>query len=327
MLKYAALILTALGLGAAIWLIGQTGFAQVGAAVARIGIGGFLVMMLWSGFCLSLLGVAWLAVAPGLPQSQVGTFAWARTTREGATDVLPFSQFGGLVIGARTAISGGIRPALVYASLIADQTTELAAQLAFTLFGVVMLASLLGGGGHGPDILPMVLGGTAVLAAIMAGFAFAQRPMLRMAQGLAGRLLPGSVATMAALTDELDAIYRQRGRVILAFLVHLFAWVMAGVGGWIALTLMGFSVRFSAIVGLESLIFTLRTVAFAIPGGIGVQEAAYVLIGPIFGLPPSAGLALSLVKRARDISIGIPAVLGWQSGEWRAVRRVGAAHD
>lgn len=320
MLKYTALILTALGLAAAIWLIGHTGFAQVADGVARIGILGFVVFMAWSGVCLTLLGAAWLAVAPGIDRTQLKTFAWARTTREGATDVLPFSQFGGLVIGARTAIAGGIRPALVYASLIADQTTELAGQLAFTVFGVAMLVAILASNGHGPDVLPMVLGGTGVLAAIMAGFAFAQRPVLKMAQGLAGRLLPGSIATMEALTGELDAIYRQRGRVILAFLLHLIAWVFAAFGAWVALTLMGFPLKVASVLALEALIFTLRTVAFAIPGGIGVQEAAYVLIGPIFGLSPSAALALSLVKRARDISIGIPAILAWQWGEWRSVR-------
>lgn len=321
MLKYLALILTIVGLAAAVWLIGQTGFAQVIDGVSRIGVLGFLLFMAWSGLCLTILGAAWLAVAPGIARAQIGTFAWARTAREGATDVLPFSQFGGLVIGARTAISGGIRASLVNASLIADQTTELAAQLVFTLFGVTMLATKLANDGHGPDVLPMVLGGTAVLAAIMAGFAFAQRPVLRMAQGLAGRLLPNATEIMAALTTELDAIYRQRGRVILAFLLHLAAWVLAAFGAWVALWLMGYELRVTSVLALEALIFTLRTVAFAIPGGVGVQEAAYVLLGPVFGLSPSAGLALSLVKRARDISIGIPAMLVWQAREVRSLRR------
>jgi putative membrane protein len=323
MLKYAALILTVIGLAAALWLIGHTGFAEVIDGVAKIGVLGFVVLLGWVGICLTIMGGAWLAVAPGISRSQLPTFAWARTAREGATDVLPFSQFGGLVVGARTAIAGGIRPSLVYASLIADQTTELAGQLVFTLFGVVMLATVLAGSTHGPDILPMVLGGTSVLAAIMAGFAFAQRPVLKMAQGLAGRLLPGSIATMAALTEELDAIYRHRARVITAFLLHLAAWVFAAFGAWIALRFMGHQLPVGSVLTIEALIFTLRTVAFAIPGGVGVQEAAYVLIGPIFGLSPSAGLALSLVKRARDIAIGVPAVLVWQVQEARTLGKQG----
>lgn len=321
MLKYLALILTVIGLAVAVALIGVTGWQNVITGVSSIGALGFLSLMLWTGANLTILGAAWLAVAPGIARRQLATFAWARTTREAATDVLPFSQFGGLVVGARTALAGGIRESLVYASLIADQTTELAAQLVFTMFGVVMLALVLTNQSAAAGVLPLVLGGLALMAGIMALFAFAQRPILKMAQGLAGRLLPQSVATMAALTTELDAIYAHRGRVIAAFLLHLLAWGFSAAGAWMALRFMGSQLPLVDVLTIEALIFTLRTVAFAIPGGVGVQEAAYLLIGPLFGLPPGAALALSLVKRARDIAIGIPGILLWQVQEVRALRR------
>ena len=60
-------------------------------------------------------------------------------------------------------------------------------------------------------------------------------------------------------------------------------------------------------------------VAFAVPGAIGFQEAAYVLIGPLFGLPPEIALALSIAKRGRDIAVGIPALLAWQLFEARSI--------
>lgn len=321
MLKVVALVLTVIGLGASIWLIGQTGVAPVLAAVGSIGPWGFLTLIGWTGINLCILGAAWLAVTPGIERYQLGTFAWARTTREAATDVLPFSQFGGLVIGARTASAGGIRDSLVLASLIVDQTTELAAQLLFSLFGIVVLMLVIADAPLAGKVLPLALGGLAMMAAIMAAFAFAQRPVLRMAQQLAVRLLPGSVAAMGAMRGELDAIYRQRKRVIAGFLLHLAAWVFSAAGAWVALRFMGVPVSLGAMLTIEALIFTLRTVAFAIPGGIGVQEAAYVLIGPLFGLPPTAALALSLVKRARDLAIGVPAILVWQAQEVRGLRK------
>lgn len=323
MLKYAALLLSALGLAAGVWIIGATGWREVLAAVASVGIAGFVALMAWTGVTLVILGAGWLAVAPGVARRQLGTFAWARLTREAATDVLPFSQFGGLVIGARTAIAGGIRAPLVYASLIADQTTELAAQLLFTLFGVAMLAARLSGGAGAAsaNIVPLVLGGVLAMTGIMVVFVVAQKPMLAMAQGLAGRLLPGSVATMTALRGELTAIYADWPRVIASFLCHLAAWVFSACGAWVALRFMGQGVSLTGVLTIEALIFTLRTVAFAIPGGVGVQEAGYLLLGPLFGLTPSAALALSLVKRARDISVGVPGVLLWQAYEARALRR------
>jgi uncharacterized membrane protein YbhN (UPF0104 family) len=73
------------------------------------------------------------------------------------------------------------------------------------------------------------------------------------------------------------------------------------------------------VLAIESLIFTVRSVAFAVPGAIGFQEAAYVLIGPLFGLPPEIALALSIAKRGRDIAIGIPALVAWQLLETRSI--------
>jgi hypothetical protein len=41
----------------------------------------------------------------------------------------------------------------------------------------------------------------------------------------------------------------------------------------------------------------------------------------LFGLAPETALALSLAKRARDVSLGLPTLLAWQLGEARAVLR------
>jgi uncharacterized membrane protein YbhN (UPF0104 family) len=54
-----------------------------------------------------------------------------------------------------------------------------------------------------------------------------------------------------------------------------------------------------------------------VPVGLGVQEGAYALLGPLFGLPAEAALALSLIKRTRNISIGVPMLLSWQFVEIR----------
>jgi len=71
------------------------------------------------------------------------------------------------------------------------------------------------------------------------------------------------------------------------------------------------------ILSLESAIFALRSVAFAIPGGIGVQEAGYALLAPAIGLPAEAALALALAKRARDLAVAVPTLLIWQLSEAR----------
>ena len=47
-----------------------------------------------------------------------------------------------------------------------------------------------------------------------------------------------------------------------------------------------------------------------------------MVLGALFGLPPESALALSLVKRARELAIGIPALITWQALEARFWRRV-----
>ena len=70
-------------------------------------------------------------------------------------------------------------------------------------------------------------------------------------------------------------------------------------------------------MALEALLCTLRSIAAFVPAAIGVQEAGYAMLAPLFGLPAEMGLAVSLLKRAREIVIGVPALLYWQSVEGR----------
>ena len=80
---------------------------------------------------------------------------------------------------------------------------------------------------------------------------------------------------------------------------------------------MGVTIGPVAVIAIESLIFAVRSIAFVVPGALGVQEGAYLLLAPLFGLDPQVAVALSLLKRARDLTIGVPALLLWQASEGR----------
>jgi hypothetical protein len=65
----------------------------------------------------------------------------------------------------------------------------------------------------------------------------------------------------------------------------------------------------------------LRTLAFFVPGAVGVQEASYALLGALFGVSPASAIGFSLARRARDFLIGIPVLLAWNVQEGhRALR-------
>ena len=68
---------------------------------------------------------------------------------------------------------------------------------------------------------------------------------------------------------------------------------------------------------IDSLLYGMRSVAFLVPSAVGVQEGGLILLCGLFGVGADAALALSLIKRARDLAIGVPALLAWQMLEGR----------
>lgn len=56
----------------------------------------------------------------------------------------------------------------------------------------------------------------------------------------------------------------------------------------------------------------MRHLAFVVPAGVGVQEAARVLFGHALGISSELALAVSMAKRMREVLCGLPALLSWQ---------------
>ncbi len=306
-----------LGLAIAIWTIGDVGLKDIVQTAQRMGPGGFLAICAWSLVTSWLLGGAWHAAAPGEPEPPVLLFAWARLVRDAVSNLLPFSELGGIYIGVRTLTRAGVAPPRVYASFVVDLTTEMASQLVYTLFSLLAMAPLLMGAGAA-GLRPAIIGGTAVMVACIFLFMRMQKVVLALAVRIAAKFLP-ETTVIGEVQAELTRIYAQRGRVIAAFLFNLAAWTASGVSAWFVLELMGSDIALWKVLSLEGVIFALRSMAFVIPGAIGVQEAAYVLVAPLFGLAPEAALALSLAKRARDLVIGALALLVWQINESRGL--------
>jgi len=75
------------------------------------------------------------------------------------------------------------------------------------------------------------------------------------------------------------------------------------------------------VLVIEGLLYAVRSVAFAVPNAVGVQEGTYILLGGSFGLTPEMALALSLLKRARDLALGSPVLAACQFLEGRRLWR------
>jgi hypothetical protein len=133
----------------------------------------------------------------------------------------------------------------------------------------------------------------------------------RFAEHFVGR----DIARSGVVQSEIKSIHAHPGTVGVSCLVHLSNWVLAGVETWLTLRMMNIAIRLDAALAIDSLLYGLRSVAFVVPNAVGVQEGGLIVLGGMFGVDASAALALSLVKRARDLVIGIPTLLVWQALE------------
>jgi putative membrane protein len=117
---------------------------------------------------------------------------------------------------------------------------------------------------------------------------------------------------LRGLHRSLLATYRRRRWLHVSILLHLMAWVSGAAEAWLGFRLLGHTVGVGAVLAIESLVYALRSVAFFVPSAVGVQEGGYVILGSVYGVPPEAALALSLLKRGREVILGVPGLLAWQ---------------
>ena len=95
---------------------------------------------------------------------------------------------------------------------------------------------------------------------------------------------------------------------------------MVWMAGWIAYHALGVPIDFDDALAIEALLAAIAAMSFLVPMNAGVQEAGYAGLGAIFGVPVELSLAVSLVRRARDIVVGVPILLLWQYLEVRRLR-------
>ncbi len=319
-MKIVALLALSAGLAATILLAGHVGFDALGHAIAGIGWIGFLAVTAAHLAVSAICGLAWLLLLP-LPRPGPAAFVGARLIRSGAGDILPLAQLGGFAAGMRAVALAGLPAPLSVASVVVDATLEMLSQVAFIVLALAILLLLQ----PGSALAAPFAAGLAIVAGVAILWLFAQRRGFRFAhlvtQRLAKRWLYAIGTGIASVGDAVETIYRRPSALGSGFVLHLAAWLLGALEIWLALHIAGIPLGLAPVLAIEGLLAAARGAAFFVPGAIGVQEGAYVLLGSAFGLSAETALALSLLKRARDVVLGLPALLVWQWAEagrlWR----------
>lgn len=314
MMVLMAILGLALGTAAVVWL----GARHVVEAIARIGGMGLVYVLAWQLTVFIGLGLAWWILCPSV---RPWNFIWARLVREGGQTCLPFSEVGGLIFGSRALVLRGVGLASAASSSIVDVVTEGIALAPFLLFGLVML---LVKRRHAAVILPMSAGLGLLLVGGVAAYVMRRRlaGLLRMVTvRLLRKWVRGAPHKAEQLQRSLQRLFARHARIAAASATHVVCWCGGGGNVWIAYHLLGAKPSILDALAIESILSGVLAIGFLVPAGLGVQELTYVGVGQLFGMPAPLSLALSLIRRARDIILGAPALLIWQALEARQVRR------
>ncbi|HVA14727.1 MAG TPA: flippase-like domain-containing protein [Stellaceae bacterium] len=262
-------------------------------------------------------GVGWRVLLGEQSRAPIRTFIGARWVREAANRLLPVAQIGGDVVGARMLALRGLPARLAGASVVLDKLAEALSQLPFTVLGLALLIALRGETRIGEAVALALFAVAATVAALFLArrigwFRAAER---RLAFRLERSRKPW-VKQIERFGHALRAIYRPE---LLAAGAgwHLIGWLIGTGEVWLALAFMGHPISLASAVALESLGQAITSIGFFVPASLGVQEGAYIVIGSALGLPAETALALALVKRVRQIALGLPALCSWQALELR----------
>jgi putative membrane protein len=318
-MRLGTLIALVAGLALSAALVLWAGADQVGDAVLAAGVTGVLAITLFNALPIAVCGLAWRALLEPAPRRSGLLMIWVRFLRTSISELIPI---GGELLAIRVMTLRGVATGTAGAATVVDLTLEFLSQLAFTALGLVLLVL----DGRDNRLATWALAGLAAAMLAALAFLFAQRSgvlqwLERLPHRFAAHAPWARLPELVGLHAEVHAIYGRPRALLAGFLWHCLGWVV-GVGeAWLALWFLDAPLGFREVVILESLAFAVRSAAFVVPGALGIQEGGYVALGALFGLGPDVALALSLLKRAREVLLAVPALFAWKLIELRAWRR------
>jgi uncharacterized membrane protein YbhN (UPF0104 family) len=296
-MKYAILAVI-LGGGALIGLVAWFGAKTIGHDVllADWAIPAAILLHLLQLF---LSAIAW-RISVGWPKPSLSIYFRLRWIRESVNSLLPVAQMGGNLVGIRMLVLRAVPGAIAGAGTTLDLTIEALTQFVWTLIGIGALAAI----SSDQSWRPWLEGGMIAMGLGIAGFVVAQR------------------AGMMRLQSD-------KGALAKAFSIHLFTWIIGTGEVWLALTAMGVAITPTEALVIESLGMAARSAGFVVPGALGVQEGGFILVCGLFGIEADTAIALSMVKRLRELAVGLPGLMSWQVSEGKRLvqRRQRAAGE
>lgn len=315
MMKHLGRAAALAGLLVSLWLVWRDDPRAVLGALRAAGAG--LVLAAFAHVLPMIANACdWRSLIRGANRPSLARMLHLVWVRESVNCMLPVARIGGELVSFRMFRRWGVRPSTAVASTIVDMQLTVISQLMFTMVGIGFLFANAQSGAL--RLAGQLAWGVVALTPLLLLFGLVQHanPFERITRVL-NRMTSGKLTTLLGQSAQIDqsikVIWRRRAVV----LRYLFFWqplqcVLTSLEIWLALYFLGARVTLVEAVVIESLIQAISSAAFFVPGGLGVQEGAFVLIGGALGLDPATSLALAAARRIRDLLMFVPGLIAWQ---------------
>ncbi len=300
-----SLLLWFAGAGLLAWILLHQDWGRLGPALAGVGWG----LLLLAGFHLLPMAMdtrAWRCLLATDRRPGPAQLLYLRWLGESVNTLLPAAQVGGDLLRGRLLQLAGVPAATAAASVVVNLTLTVASLLLFILLGILLLGLRTP---QQPLVAPLA-GGLLLAAAAIGGFFIAQRAgFIGRSLAALARLAGGELATLsssASLNQALDTQYARHRDILRSAAWSFAAWLVGAGEIWLAFRLLGADAGWLEALMLESLIQAIRNTAFLVPGALGVQDGGAMLAAPLAGVAPETALLISLLKRCRELLLGLP---------------------
>lgn len=314
----------AAGLIVAVALIARSGLPEI-AALLRVAGWRLLWLVPLHVIPLALDANGWRRLLPRRSAPGRTYLTGAAVVREIVSAALPL-RVGGEVAGIRLLMRRGVGGLAASASVVVEVTLWLLTQMLFALVGLVLLI----GSPHAGNIPRYASIGLLLVAVAVVGFLLVQRHVGlfalfgRILTKVAGPNVVRIVGDPGRLDRAISDLYRDRRAVASCMAWQMSGFLVGAIETWITLRLFDHPIGFASAMIVESLSVAVQSATFVVPAGLGTQEASLVLLGATVGIPAATALALSMARRARQIALGVPAIVAWY---WVEGRAAGAASE
>jgi putative membrane protein len=326
-MRLTTLLLLAAGLLLFITIVSHYGAGPLAEAVAMAG-WGLLWVPAFRFVTLTTDAVGWRVLFRQPTRPALGPLVRLRWIGEAINSLLPVAQVGGDLVRARLAMRLGVSGSSAGATVLVDFTLGLFTQLLYTILGVALLVKVGAGETDGYGLVVALEWGLLVALLAIAAFYGTQRlapfqKLARLVRLLVGKEVWNSLHEDASDLDrEVAALYSRHRSVMAGAAWRLATWLLHTGETWLALYFLGTPVSLAKALVLESLGTAIRSAAFAVPGGLGVQEGGFLLLGSQLGLSAEISLALALVKRLRELLVGGPGLAAWAHVQGHSLARM-----